>query len=49
MGGEAVGPYYDVVDFPKLGKSYALIRSPGQPTSFHPLGDAEQPFGPEEG
>ncbi len=35
-----------VLDYPALGKRYLLLRQPGQPTAFHPLGPAEQPFGP---
>lgn len=42
-GGEPRLPT-DVVRFPDLGKTYALVRGTG-PTAFHPLGAAEYPFG----
>jgi uncharacterized cupin superfamily protein len=45
MGGE-IGIAVDVLDYPTLGKSYALVRRPGRPPTFHALGEAEQPFGP---
>ena len=43
MGGETRLPT-DVVHYPDLGKSYALVRGNG-PTAFYPLGPAEYPFG----
>lgn len=43
MGGEPRGAT-DVIRYPDLGKTYALVRSAG-PTAFHELGPAEYPFG----
>lgn len=43
MGGERSGPS-DVVRYPDLGKTYALVRGSGR-TAFHELGPAEYPFG----
>jgi uncharacterized cupin superfamily protein len=43
MGGERTGGV-DVLDYPELGKRYALVRGPGN-TAFHELGPAEHPFG----
>src|SRR5215468_1375257 len=45
MGGEA-RIATDVVRFPDLGKTYALVRGVGTRTEFHALGPAEFPFGP---
>lgn len=47
MGGETGIPF-DVIDYPTLGKSYVLVRTPGKPPAFHPLGDPEHPFGPAD-
>ena len=44
MGGEPRGAI-DVVRYPELGKTYALVRGAGR-TAFHELGPAEYPFGP---
>lgn len=44
MGGEG-RIATDVVRFPDLGKTYALVRG-GERTVFYPLGPAESPFGP---
>jgi GST-like protein len=44
MGGEA-RVATDVVHYPDLGKSYALVRGLGPATAFHALGPAEYPFG----
>jgi GST-like protein len=38
----------DVIRYPDLGKTYALVRGTGR-TSFHELGPAEYPFGPPGG
>jgi len=43
MGGEPSRPT-DVIHYPDLGKTYALVRGAG-PTAFHALGPAEYPFG----
>jgi len=43
MGGEA-RMATDVIEYPDLGKSYALVRGLGR-TAFHALGPAEYPFG----
>jgi len=43
MGGERSRPT-DVVRYPDLGKTYALVREPTR-TAFHELGPAEYPFG----
>ena len=43
MGGEPGRPT-DVIHYPDLGKTYALVRGTG-PTAFHALGPAEYPFG----
>lgn len=43
MGGEA-RLATDVIDYPDLGKTYALVRRSGR-TAFHALGPAEYPFG----
>ena len=43
VGGEPSRPT-DVIHYPDLGKTYALVRGTG-PTAFHPLGPAEYPFG----
>jgi GST-like protein len=45
MGGEAQVAA-DVVRYPDLGKTYALVRGLGPRTVFHALGPAEFPFGP---
>jgi uncharacterized cupin superfamily protein len=45
VGGEPGLPF-DVLDYPSLGKSYLMARTPGRPSSFHALGPAEHPFGP---
>ena len=45
MGGEAQVAA-DVVRYPDLGKTYALVRGAGPRTEFHELGPAEFPFGP---
>jgi uncharacterized cupin superfamily protein len=42
MGGERTGAV-DILDYPDLGKRYALVR--GENTAFHELGPAEHPFG----
>lgn len=43
MGGEPSRPT-DVIHYPDLGKTYALVRGDGR-TAFHALGPAEYPFG----
>jgi GST-like protein len=43
MGGEARGGS-DVIRYPDLDKTYALVRTAGK-TAFHALGPAEYPFG----
>jgi GST-like protein len=43
MGGEPRGAT-DVIRYPDLGKTYALVREPTR-TAFHALGPAEYPFG----
>jgi len=43
MGGEG-GMATDVIHYPDLDKTYALVRGAG-PTAFHELGPAEYPFG----
>lgn len=43
MGGEPSRPT-DVIDYPDLGKTYALVRGAGR-TAFHALGPPEYPFG----
>jgi GST-like protein len=43
-GGEA-GLATDVIRYPDLGKTYALVRGAGR-TAFHEIGPAEYPFGP---
>jgi len=45
MGGEAQVAA-DVVRYPELGKTYALVRGGGPRTAFHALGPAEFPYGP---
>jgi GST-like protein len=45
MGGEG-RVATDVVRYPDLGKTYALVRGLGPRTAFHALGPAEFPFGP---
>lgn len=45
MGGET-GIRCDVLDYPTLGRSYALVRRPGEPSAFRALGPEEHPFGP---
>jgi GST-like protein len=47
MGGE-VGLPTDVIHYPDLGKSYALVRGSPRGTAFHELGPAEFPFGPPD-
>lgn len=47
MGGET-GIAADVVHYPDLGKSYALVRGSPRGTAFHALGPAEYPFGPAD-
>lgn len=37
----------DVIHYPDLGKTYALVRGATR-TAFHPLGPAEYPFGPPD-
>jgi GST-like protein len=44
MGGEPRGRT-DVIRYPELGKTYALVRGAAR-TAFHELGPAEFPFGP---
>jgi len=44
MGGQ-IGIPADVLDYPKLGKRFLLLRE-GGPTAFYELGEAQFPFGP---
>ena len=46
MGGEPRLPT-DVIHYPDLGKTYALVRGAAR-TAFHELGPAEYPFGPAD-
>jgi uncharacterized cupin superfamily protein len=48
MGGES-NIACEILDYPTLGKSYVLSRTPGVPqTAFYVIGEAEYPFGPAE-
>ncbi len=46
MGGEN-RPGVEVIDYPRLGKTYALVSESGR-TAFYELGEPEYPFGPAD-